>query len=151
MLNIELEECDNDGFNISFESMSLKQKAPYADECRDMVMELDPSMSRSRDLDCSSWENTSTGTTTTTATTNQNQPPSRHDEENFTPHHHRCPSISFTDDCGMEPSPPRLEHVHTMRARSSSIQEQLEMAKEAAMHFGEYHLRWNDGSFLIRE
>jgi hypothetical protein len=118
---------------LSRPSLSLKQKAPYADECGDMVMELDPNMSRSRDLGCSSWENTSTDTATATAT---NQPPSRHDEENFTPHHHRCPSVSFTDDCDMEPSPPRLGHVHAVRARSSSIQEQLEMAKEAAMRFG---------------
>ena len=117
--------------SISFESMSLKQKAPFADECRDMVIKLDPNMSRSIYLDCSSWENTSTGT----ATTNQNQPPSRHDEEIFTPHHHRCPSISFSDDCDMEPSPPRLGHVHAVRARSSSIQEQLEMTKEGSHAF----------------
>mmetsp|Transcript_23653 Transcript_23653/g.35064 ORF Transcript_23653/g.35064 Transcript_23653/m.35064 type:complete len:616 (-) Transcript_23653:149-1996(-) len=90
---------------------SMTTKSLYSDECGDEVMELDPNMSQSRDMD-----NSFDG----------NQDSNVHSQD-FTPHHYRCLSVSISDDC---------DHAARSRTQSTtSIKEQIEMAREAAARF----------------
>jgi hypothetical protein len=91
---------------------SITAKSLYSDECGDEVMELDPNMSQSRDADKSFYGN---------------QDSNVHIQD-FTPHHYRCLSVSFTDDC---------DNADRSRTQiTCSIKEQIEMAREAAARFG---------------
>jgi hypothetical protein len=91
---------------------SITAKSLYSDECGDEVMELDPNMSQSRDMEKSF---------------DGNQDLNVHIQD-FTPHHYRCLSVSFTDDCD--------DAARSKTHSISAIKEQIEMAREAAARFG---------------
>jgi hypothetical protein len=110
-------QCGNRSAFLSLRPKSLKVtkfRGPYDDESGDVVMELDPNLSVSRDLDIPYEENWQ-----------------KHGDGIFTPHRLRSPSVSFIGDFSCE------NMANRGRTESShSVQDQIEMAIEAAARFG---------------
>ena len=101
----------------------------HSDESGDIVMELDPNLSISRDLEASF-----------------EQQMQQYDEVKFTPLRYRRKSVVFVEDsndgqdhqqqCNINNSNSDSNNNRSRSQSSSSIQEQIEMAKQAAARFG---------------